>query len=219
MKTQYKMIILIALACICSILIYYKVDKAKPAKFQEDLIAKRQISLSDFLGHFFFKQGWQSSSGAKIWHNSPNGPLLFSAVEVKIVTTYGLDTAQAIWALPESGDTTRSERLKTSANSSKLVWPAKTIAFSQSADLSIRSINVLSDSVPVTTKFTLFFSHFIDSTQFCSSQCLFSQVVAGHKTTVFLELSNDKRSSSTFNIISCEACFKTNFTSETSIPK
>lgn len=42
MKTQYKMIILIALACICSILIYYKVDKAKPAKFQEDLIAKQE---------------------------------------------------------------------------------------------------------------------------------------------------------------------------------
>ena len=42
MKTQYKMIILIALACICSILIYYKVDKANPAKFQEDLIAKQE---------------------------------------------------------------------------------------------------------------------------------------------------------------------------------
>lgn len=49
MKTQYKMIILIALACICSILIYYKVDKAKPAKFQEDLIAKQEKLENKFL--------------------------------------------------------------------------------------------------------------------------------------------------------------------------
>ena len=49
MKIQYKMIILIALACICSILIYYKVDKAKPAKFQEDLIAKQEKLENKFL--------------------------------------------------------------------------------------------------------------------------------------------------------------------------
>lgn len=49
MKTQYKMIVLIALACICSILIYYKVDKAKPAKFQEDLIAKQEKLENKFL--------------------------------------------------------------------------------------------------------------------------------------------------------------------------
>lgn len=49
MKTQYKMIVLVALACICSILIYYKVDKAKPAKFQEDLIAKQEKLENKFL--------------------------------------------------------------------------------------------------------------------------------------------------------------------------
>ncbi len=49
MKTQYKLILLVAFACICSILIYYKVDKAKPVTFQEDLIAKQEKLEDKFL--------------------------------------------------------------------------------------------------------------------------------------------------------------------------
>lgn len=39
MKTTYKLILLVILACTCSIIIYYTVDKVKPVKKVEDLLA------------------------------------------------------------------------------------------------------------------------------------------------------------------------------------
>ena len=49
MKTKYKYILLITLACICSIFIYYKVDKVKPVKKVDHLIVKQNKLEKDFL--------------------------------------------------------------------------------------------------------------------------------------------------------------------------
>ena len=49
MKTRYKFIILIALACLASIFIYYKVDRAKPAKKAEDILITQKNLEEEFL--------------------------------------------------------------------------------------------------------------------------------------------------------------------------
>ena len=49
MKTKYKFFILIMLACLSSIGIYYLVDKVKPVNEVEDLIAIQYDLEQDFL--------------------------------------------------------------------------------------------------------------------------------------------------------------------------